>query len=257
MTKVLTITNNKGGVLKTSVSTNLAGALSHQGKVLVIDTDNQGNVALSFNRNPDAFELTIYDVLMGNCHYKDAIEEVHPNIDILPANDDMTFFDLEVLTNIEKYPNFFNMLKNALKGVENLYDYIIIDTPPNMGLVHANVMVFSHDIVIPFQPENYSMRSLIKTLKSLEDFKEKHNPRLNLEGVVGTLVDTRTNLHLEIMEELRKYGVEHGVRVFETVIPKSIRFASSVAYEGKPATLSNRNHELVQKYYELKGELNL
>lgn len=257
MGRIITITNNKGGVLKTSVTTNLAGILSKQGKVLIIDTDNQGNVALTFNLNPDTFKFTLYDVLMGDVGYNQAVYFVKPNIDILPANDDMTFFDLDILTDIKKYPNFFSIMKERLKGVENEYDYILIDTPPNMGLVHANVMVFSEDILIPFQPENYSMRSLIKTLKSIEDFKSKHNDRLNILGVVGTLVDMRTNLHVEIMEELRKYGYQNDINVFETVIPKSIRFASSVAYEGIPATLSSRKHELIDKYQLLKGEMDL
>lgn len=253
--KMITITTNKGGVLKTSLSTNLAGVYSRKGKTLIIDTDNQGNVALSFGVNPDELDNTLYDVLLDGLDYHKAIYNVEKNIDILPSNDDMTFFDFDVLTNIKDYPRPFDLLKNSLRGIENEYDYILIDTPPNLGLVHGNVLCFSNDVLIPFQPENYSMRSLVKIIKSIFQFKKEQNPKLNILGVVGTLVDTRTNLHTDVLQECRRYCSENNIKMFETVIPRSIRFASSVAYEGKPATLTDKNNELVQSYFELEREI--
>lgn len=253
--KMITVTTNKGGVLKTSLSTNLAGIYSQKGKVLVIDADNQGNVALSFGKNPDEYENTLYDVLVHGVDYGDAIYKVSKNIDILPSNDEMAFFDFDILTNIRNYPKPFDLMRENLEGVESFYDYILIDTPPNLGLVHGNVLCFSNDVLIPFLPEVYSMRSLVKIIKSIQQFKEQHNPNLNILGVVGTLVDTRTVLHSEIMQECRKYCHEHGIRIFETVIPKSIRFASSVAYAGLPAVMVDKKHELVKSYYNLEREI--
>jgi len=255
MTKKIAVSTNKGGVLKTSIVTNLAGVLSSKGKVLIIDMDNQGNVALSFGVNPDLLDVSIYDVLVKGLNYHGAIINVHDNIDILPANDEMAFFEFDILTNINDYPKPFDLLKMGLKGIEQNYDYIIIDTPPNMGLVHGNVMCFSSDVLIPFQPENYSMRSLVKILKSINQFKNEHNPYLNVLGIVGTLVDTRTNLHSQTLQECRKFCSENELKMFDTVIPKSIRFASSIAYEGVPATLSDKNNELVQSYFNLEGEI--
>jgi len=256
MGKKLTISTNKGGVLKSSITTNLAGIYSQMGKTLIIDMDNQGSVALSFGKNPDKYSNTIYDVLVNGIDYHESIYNVADNIDIIPSNDDMTFFEFDVLTKIHQYSKPFDLMKINLKGVEEEYDYILIDTPPNLGLVHGNVLCFSGDVIIPFQPENYSMRSLIKILKSIKQFKKEHNPNLNVLGIVGTLVDTRTILHSQILQECRKFCAENDLMMFDTVIPKSIRFASSVAFDGIPATMSDdKNNNLVQSYYNLEREI--
>lgn len=257
MARKIAVSTNKGGVLKTSISVNLAGVLSKEGKrILIIDTDNQGNVLLSFGRNPDDVDRSIYNILVEGLSAKEAIiKDVYKNIDVLPSNDDMTFFEFDVLTKIKQYPEPFSMLKNKLREVESLYDYIIIDTPPNLGLTQGNVLTAADEILIPFQPENYSMRSLVKILSAINSFKNDHNQSLRVLGVVATLVDLRTILHSEVIQECRRYCYENNVKMLETVIPRAIRYANSVAYEGLPATLTTKNNQLVQAYIDLRNEI--
>jgi chromosome partitioning protein len=249
------ISTNKGGVLKTSITTNLAGALSKTGKVLIVDTDNQGNAALTFGKNPDELDTTLYDVLVTGADPNKAIVNVHKNIDLLPSNDDMSFFEFDVLASRDKYPQPFSLLKKALGSMKTRYDYILIDTPPNMGLVCGMVLSVANGVIIPFQPESYSMRSLVKILKAMSDFKEKHNPNLTVLGVVATLVDQRTTLHSQVLQECRKFCDQKGIRMFDSIIPRSVRFASSVAYERLPATLTEANNPLVGSYFDLLKEV--
>lgn len=255
MSNIWAVSTNKGGVLKTSITANLAGALSKDKKVLIIDTDNQGNVALSFGVNPDSLEKTLYDVLVDDMDPNDAIISVFENIDILPSNDDMAFFEFDVLTQREKYQQPFSLLKEVIQQIEQQYDLILIDTPPNLGLTQGNVLSASSSVLIPFQPESYSMRSLVKILQAIENFKEKHNPSLSILGVVATLVDSRTNLHSQVLQECRRFCYENDIRMFETVIPRSVRFAASVAYERLPATLTEKHNPLVASYFDLLKEV--
>lgn len=255
MEKIIAISTNKGGVLKTSITTNLAGIFSHNGKVLIIDADNQGNASLSFGMNPDSFNDTLYDVLVQGARSSEAIYKAYENIDILPSNDDMTFFEFDVLTDPKAYSKPFELMKDALKEIEGAYDYIIIDTPPNLGLMQGNVLSYAEQVLIPFQPENYSMRSLVKILAAIEKFKSKHNKNLKILGVVATMVDSRTTLHSEVLQSCRKFCLENGIKMFDTVIPRSVRFASSIAYHGLPATLTDVHNPLIHSYFELEKEI--
>jgi len=257
MAKVIAVSTNKGGVLKSSIVTNLAGVLSKKDKkVLIIDTDNQGNAAISYGQNPDNFELTLYDVLLEGVEPEKVILNIYKNIDILPSNDDMGFFEFDVVSQLNKFNEPLALLEKAIKKVKDHYDVIIIDCPPNLGLVLGNVLKVSDEVVIPFQPEVYSMRSLQKILKQISDFKEKHNPSLEVSGVVGTLVDSRTTLHSQVLQECRKYCFQNDVKMFDTLIPKSVRFANAVAYEKLPATLvDSRANNLINAYYDLYEEV--
>lgn len=256
MSQVWAVSTNKGGVLKTSITTNLAGVLAKQGKkVLIIDTDNQGNVALSFGQNPDKLDKTIYDVLTDGLKPEEAIINVHNGIDLLPCNDDMQFLEFDVLTNRDKYPKPFSLLKDAISPeLRKKYDHILIDSPPTLGLTQGNILAIADSVIIPFQPESYSMRSLTKIITAIADFKKKHNPGLRVLGVVATLVDSRTTLHSEVLKEARQYCQKQKIPMFETVIPRSVRFASSIAYEKLPATLTDANNPLVASYFELYKE---
>jgi len=252
----IVISTNKGGVLKTTLTTCLAGAMSKTMKVLIVDMDNQGNCLVTFGRNPDKQRTTIYDVLVDGVPVEDAIVNVHENIDILPANDDMKHFDFEVIANKKRYIKPYNLLREALRPIEHAYDVILIDTPPNLGLAQGNALNCADQVLIPFQPESYSMRSFVKILEAINDFKSTHNPNLSILGVVATLVDNRTSLHSQVLEECRKYCDKQNVRMFETVIPKSIRFASSVGFDRLPATLSDPKNDIVNRYYQLLEEVN-
>lgn len=179
-------------------------------------------------------------------------------IDVLVSNDDMVEFDFEVIGNSGKYSNPFYLLREKCQHIVKQYDHIIIDSSPSMSLMIANVFSFPDvNVLIPMQCEQYSRRSLIKTLETIDRFKEKHNPSLNVLGIAPTLFDSRTNLHHEVLQDVRKYGDELNVEVYETVIPKSVRYASSVAYDRLPLTLSNPKHKTSLVYNELAKELRL
>jgi chromosome partitioning protein len=255
MGKVWAISTNKGGVLKTSITTNLAGVLSSKNRVLIIDTDNQGNCLLSFGKNPDAVKTTLYDVIVQGVAAEKAIVNVYKNIDILPANDDMAFFEFDVLSEPKKYPNPFRLLRDRLQTLKTKYDYVLVDTPPNLGLTQANVLCFVDQVLIPFQPESYSMRSLVKMIKAIDDFREKHNPKLSVLGVLATLVDMRTNLHTQTLQECRAYCKNRNINMFDAIIPRTVRYAASVAYDRLPATLADPKHLTAKNYYELIEEV--
>lgn len=260
MGKIIAVSTNKGGVLKTSITCNLAGLLAQEGKkVLIVDTDNQGNVVLSFGKNPDECDPTIYDVLINALNPKKAIIKVHQNIDVIPSNDAMEFFEFDVLTNLRQFSEPFYLLRNGLDNIDRYYDYILVDSPPNLGLTQGNILSYVDEVLIPYQAEVYSMRSLIKMLSAVKSFKKQHNPKLKIAGVVATLVDLRTILHSEALQECRKFCFENGIKMFETVIPRSIQYPTSIAIEKKPLTLTkpkkSEHKLLIDVYKELWGEI--
>jgi chromosome partitioning protein len=258
LARKIAVCTNKGGVLKTTVATNLAGIVHQDGKrVLLVDTDNQGNVALTFGKNPDDYELTIYDVLVKGVPAEQAIIRLRHGLDLLPSNDDMGFFEHDIFRNIGDYPDPYGLLRRSMAGVDDSYYTVIIDTPPNLGLTTAQVLSYVDEVIIPFQPETYSMRSLTKIIQVIEDFRQHTNPQLRIAGVLATLVDSRTALHDIILQECRKYCHQNGIPMFETVIPKSIRFANAVAYKALPATIAAPNDPVVRTYFDLAKELDL
>lgn len=255
--KVICVNNNKGGVLKTTTVTNLAGVIAETGKkVLVVDADNQSNVALSFGLNPDNFRTSLYDVLVSNVPAEDAIIPVHKNIDVLPSNRELISFEFDVIGNIQDYPEPFMLMTNTLGHLRKQYDYILIDTPPSLGLMNGNVFTFSDGVIIPFAPELFSMRSLTEVVGTISDFQLEFNPNLKILGVLRTLVDSRTNLHGDLIQETNKFANKNNIHVFDTIIPETVQFSNAVAYSRIPATLLPRKkRDKAVLYYELWSEL--
>jgi chromosome partitioning protein len=257
VSEVYAISMNKGGVGKTSLVANLAGAItkSLKKRVLIIDTDGQGNSSIAFGLNPQDFENTIYDILVNETPAADVVVTVNEYLDIIPANNDMNFLEFDILPNIHQYKEPFQLLKKALNKIKGSYDYVLIDTPPSMGLVAGNVLAASDKVIIPFVPETFAVNGFVRVIEAIEDFKLKENPSLKVCGIVGMMVDSRTVLHSEMLEQARKYCFINEIPMYETVIPKSIRFANSTAYEGKPATWTDYNNPIVSAYYELMEEV--
>jgi len=247
---------NKGGVGKTSLISNLVGAITkeHKKRVLIIDTDGQGNTSIAFGVNPEPLENTIYDVLVEGLDPKQVIIGIDEYLHILPANTDMNFVELDILPNLAQYPDPFALLKNSIEGLREHYDYIFIDTPPSMGLVQGNVLTVADKVLIPYVPETFAVNGLIRIHKAINDFKAQHNPDLEIIGIVGMMVDSRTTLHQSMLQQARVHCVENDIHMFETVVPRSIRFAASTL-QGKPATWMESSNHLVQAYYELLDEL--
>lgn len=255
MGKVIGVAINKGGNGKTSLTTNLAGVIGKKlnKKVLIVDMDSQGSVAQTFGINPMELKDTIYDVLMSDMNPKNVIIELSNNVSLLPAGADMEFFDMDVLTNLNRYPKPFHLLKNALKNLADDYDYVFVDTPPAIGLVTSNMLVYCDSVLIPVILEPYSAKGLVRLLDTVKDFKESHNPSLEVSGVVGMMFDGRTNLHKNQLAIIKEYCDLKGVKFFDTVIPKSINFATSVAEDGQPSVWGKSN-EITRSYTHLMRE---
>lgn len=255
--RVLACSTNKGGVLKSSVTANLSGVWATQGKkVLIIDMDNQGNSLVSFGQNPDQYQNTIYDVLLDGLPAEHAIVKVYENIDVLPANDDMAHFENDIIkSGRDNGLNKFMFLKNAVNHLRFHYDIILVDSPPTLSTTQGNILAFVDDVIIPFQPEPFSQRSLIKIIEAIHEMKNVVNPNLNILGILSTLVDTRAIIHSEIIQECRVLCDQRGWYMFDEVIPRSIRFASELKQQGLPATISNPKHYIVKRYFELAKEI--
>ncbi|MCC2248875.1 ParA family protein [Virgibacillus sp. AGTR] len=257
MAEVYSISMNKGGVGKTSLVTNLASILAkkHKKKVLIIDTDAQGNSSIAFGQNPYSFENTIYDVMLNGCNPKNAIHTMKKNIDLLPANDDMNFLEFDVLPHLDKYSRPYYLLKDGMKDIEKDYDYIFIDTPPSLGFVAGNCLTYANHVIIPFVPEMYDVKGLIRVIKAIAEFRNDYNPSLEVAGVIGMKVESSTSLHSEMLQEARRYCNQSNIYMYDTIIPKSIAFAKAVAYSNVPAILSSESkNKLVNSYDDVAKE---
>lgn len=259
MAEIFAISMNKGGVGKTSLVTNLAGAIDKQlkKKVLIIDTDGQGNSSIAFGiTQPNDIENTIYDVLMGEKKIEDVVIKISSNLHICPANKDMNFLEFDILPNLDKHGEPFKLLSKHVKSIQDQYDYIFIDTPPSMGLVSGNVLSVADKVIIPFAPETFGVNGLINVIEGVNDFKSSHNPNLEIAGVVGMMVDSRTSLHPELLKQARMYCYEHDIKMYDTIIPASVRFANATAYDGVPATWTKlKKNDVVQAYHDLLKEV--
>lgn len=266
MTVVYAVSMNKGGVGKTTLVTNLAGALfkKHKKKVLIIDTDGQGNSAMAFGiKNPHTnLKYTIYDIIMGNKKPEQVVINLHKGtlnkarLDIIPANNQMNFLEFDILPNLKKYPNPFHLLKDAVGEFVKQYDYVFIDTPPSLSLVQGNVLSLADRVIIPFHPEPYGDIGLISVIEVINDFKSKENPQLQIAGIACMKVESVNAVHEDMLQVIRRYCHEKQIPIFDTIVPKRTRFVQSVAYEGKPSTMTRqRKNDDIQVYFQLLNEL--
>jgi chromosome partitioning protein len=254
--KVYSVLMNKGGVGKTSLITNLAALSAEKGyRTLLIDTDGQGNSAIAFGLVPNDFPYTTKDIFTGQLDPEGVIVNIAENLDLMPSNNDMNLLEFEVLTKLDKYPQPFRLIVDAVEQLKERYHHIYIDTPPSLGLVAGNVLSVVDHLIIPFVPEAFGVTGFIQVVEALQDFEEAQNTKVNIDGVVVMMYDIRTTLHKDMMEEARKYCNSTGIRLFDTIIPRSIRFPSSVAYERKPAVMVDRTNPMVNAYRNLYKEV--
>jgi len=254
---IIAVNNNKGGVLKTTTVTNLAGVLSQENKrVLIVDADNQSNVSLSFGLNPDKFRTTLYDVLVGGVPPEDAIINLHKNIDLLPSNLDLINFEFDVIGDRKHYTEPYELMKNALHHLQFKYDYILIDTPPSLSLMNSNVFTFADKVLIPTEPESYALRSVMAVIDTIKMFKGVYNPALDIAGILFTKVVHNSNLHDGTKQEIKKFGDKTNVKIFETEVPRTVQYANSVGFDRLPATLVSKKSDKSQLYFAVWKELN-
>lgn len=249
---IIGVVNNKGGVLKTTLSTNLAATLSLKGKkVIIVDLDGQGNVIATFGKNPNNMEHTIIDFLRNECNLNDCILELRNNLYVIPGNDDLNFFDYYVQSSEIKQSD----LKLTLKKLNEVYDYVIIDTPPNMSTVVAIVLSVCNTAIIPFEPDQYAILGLKRIVDATKEFINKGNSQMKVIAV-PTKVNTRVTIHNEIIESnIRPKLVGQGVYVTRTYISASTKSTASVGYEKVPIVFSVVKSKYQDEYFSLRDEI--
>jgi len=247
--KVVSIFNQKGGVGKTTTNINLAAYIALRGhKVLVIDIDPQGNTSSGFGIDKENLTNTTYELLLTDVAIKDVIISVEKieNLDIVPSNMDLAGADLE-LGGME---NRESILKRKIEDIKDLYDYLIIDCPPSLGLLTINALTASDTVFIPMQCEYYALEGISQLIKTIQKVKKGLNKNLEIEGVVLTMFDSRRNLQIQVAEELKSY---FGELVYENSIPRNIRLAEAPSY-GLPIALYDPKAKGAEAYSDLADE---
>ena len=228
---------------------NLSAALAEKGKkVLVVDIDPQGNTTSGFGIEKNELENTVYELMLGECSVKDCmIEDVIPNLSIIPSNVNLAAAEIELIEADKKE----YILKNELDWVKDKFDFVIIDCPPSLSMLTVNSMTASDSVLVPIQCEYYAMEGLSQLIHTINLVKKKLNPYLEMEGVVFTMYDSRTNLSQEVVESVKEALEE---RVFETNIPRNVRLAEAPSY-GMPICKYDANSAGALAYASLADEI--
>lgn len=248
MGKILTIANQKGGVGKTTTTVNLSACVAALGKkVLVVDIDPQGNTTGGLGVYAENMENTIYDVLVNGLAAKDAITETaFFSMHILGSDISLAGAEIELVA----AQNREFLLKNALNSLRDAYDYIFIDCPPSLGLITLNGLAAADAVIVPVQCEYYALEGIAQLTKTVDMVKKALNPALEIEGVVMTMFDGRTNLSLQVVEEVKKY---FGKKVYRTLIPRNVRLSEAPSF-GEPIIVFDKTATGAVAYESLAKE---
>jgi len=249
MGKIISIVNQKGGVGKTTTAVNLAAAIGMSGKkVLLVDADPQGNTTSGYGINKKESQKTSYELLIGKLSADAAtVKTEFKNVDVVPSSINLAAAEVDLI----EINHRESQLKMALSTVRERYDYIFIDCPPSLGLITINALNASDTVLVPIQCEYYALEGLSQLIQSVRTIKKSLNPKLDIEGVLATMYDGRTNLSIQVLDEVKKY---FGDKVYKSIIPRNVRLSEAPSF-GEPVMYYDITSKGSEAYFNLAREV--